>query len=153
MRALPEKLKLCIVILSIFFTRMAGATCWNLAEHTFGIEARLLKSIAIVESNLNPSAMNRNSNGTYDIGLMQVNSIHLPRLKEIGVSEVMLKQNPCISLMTGALILKEMVDRYGYTWEAVGAYNAGIAKDRNILRHKYAEKVKKVYEQRDITRS
>jgi len=121
------------------------ATCWKLASHTYSIEPRLLKAIAIVESNLDPKAININTNGSVDIGLMQINSMHLPRLKTLGVSKQLLQSDPCVSLMVGAYILNEMISRYGYSWEAVGAYNAGLASSRKNLRDKYAKKVKKVY--------
>ncbi len=38
------------------------------------IFSELLRSIAEAESGLNPAAINRNSNGTYDFGVMQINS-------------------------------------------------------------------------------
>lgn len=139
------KVKFLIVLLTFFVIPAAHATCWNLAENTYGVEARLLQAIAVVESNMNPLAYNKNKNGTYDIGLMQINSIHLSRLKKLGVNEKLIKSNACISVMIGASILKNMVNRYGYNWEAVGAYNAGTGKNRSELRRKYAQKVQKVY--------
>lgn len=55
------------------------------AGNKFGIDPMLLWSIAKVESNLNPRAINKNKNGTYDMGIMQINSVHLPRLKKYGI--------------------------------------------------------------------
>lgn len=129
----------------LLFSTPALSTCWNLAEYTYGIDANLLKAIAHAESGMNSAAMNRNTNGTYDIGLMQINSTHLPRLKGIGVTEEMLIVNPCISLLTGASILNGMIRQYGYGWEAVGAYNAGTSSKRVKLRKKYATKIARIY--------
>ncbi|MGL5728970.1 MAG: transglycosylase SLT domain-containing protein, partial [Plesiomonas sp.] len=47
----------------------------------------------------------------------------------------------CISIIVGASILADMMQRYGYSWEAVGAYNAGTAPERYTMRMRYANKV------------
>jgi len=123
----------------------AKAMCWMLAEYTYGIEAELLSAIAIAESSMRPTAKNINSNGTYDIGLMQINSTHLPTLQEKGISESMLIDNPCVSVMVGASILKKMMLRFGFGWEAVGAYHAGTSPARRERRCAYAKKIAAIY--------
>ncbi|MDR6352513.1 soluble lytic murein transglycosylase-like protein [Pantoea sp. SORGH_AS 659] len=142
--------KVIMGVILMLIATTSHATCWKLASHTYGIETRLLKAIAMVESNLDPTARNTNKNGTTDIGLMQINSMHLPRLKKLGVSKQLLQNDPCVSLMVGAYILNEMIGKYGYNWEAVGAYNAGLSSSRSSLRKKYADKVKKVYFSRKV---
>jgi soluble lytic murein transglycosylase-like protein len=119
----------------------ASATCWSEAEQRFGIEGRLLQAIALTESNLNQYATGYNKNGSRDIGLMQINSIHLQRLKKLGIEEKHLYDDSCLSVMVGASVLAEMMKHFGYSWEAVGAYNAGIAADRQQLRKRYAQRV------------
>jgi soluble lytic murein transglycosylase-like protein len=47
-----------------------------------------------------------------------------PTLARYGIGEVDL-QEPCINIQVGAWILRQEVDRYGYSWEALGAYYAG----------------------------
>ena len=103
-----------------------SAVCWEQAAETYGIPAKLLYAVAGVESNLNPAAMNlshRNRTGTYDIGLMQINSGHLSRLAKFGITEVQLKE-PCTNVKVGAWLLSDLFTRYGVTCDAVGAYNA-----------------------------
>lgn len=139
-------MKLIISFLLLFpFSSAAHADCWEFASKRFNIEVRLLQAIAQVESKMKPESIGKNGNGTRDYGLMQVNSTHLNRLRKKGISESMLVNDPCVSLLVGASILKNMVDIYGYGWEAVGAYNAGVAKERYYLRIKYARQVWEIY--------
>ncbi|WP_413725738.1 transglycosylase SLT domain-containing protein [Sodalis sp. RH16] len=135
----------CLLLL-ILASTPASATCWSDAERHFGIEARLLQAIAITESNMNPQATGFNKDGSRDIGLMQINSIHLPRLKALGIDEHLLYNDSCLSVMVGASVLADMMKRYGYSWEAVGAYNAGTAAHRRDLRRRYAKRVWGHYE-------
>jgi hypothetical protein len=97
------------------------AFCFEDAGKTYGINPSLLKSIARIESNLNPKATNKNQNGSTDIGLMQINSFWI---KPLGLDSGKLISDPCYNAMIGAKVLKQCIDRYGYTWEAVGCYNA-----------------------------
>lgn len=118
----------------------ARADCWDRAANMFNISPQLLYAIAQQESALNPTAVGRNLDGSKDLGLMQINSKHLPRLRKLGIDEQQLK-DPCMSIIVGASILSDMMKRYGYTWEAVGAYNAGTAPDKHTKRMRYAEQV------------
>ena len=114
-----------VIIVSLFLCLIlfadAHAFCFEEAAKTYGINQALIESIARTESNLNPKAVNKNLNGSIDIGLMQINSFWV---KTLGLNAGELISNPCYNTMTGAKILKQCVDRYGYTWEAVGCYNA-----------------------------
>jgi soluble lytic murein transglycosylase-like protein len=130
---------LLLLLLSLAFS--AHSTCWKEAGMRYGIEPELLQAIAIVESNLRVDAMNHNNDGSYDIGLMQINSRNLPALKQYQISQRKLLDNPCLSVMTGAWILAGFMRQHGYSWEAVGAYNAGSAPDRLRLRQRYVQRV------------
>ncbi len=122
------------------FASSAWAHCWERAGTTYRIDPLLLVAIAKVESNMRSDAINTNRNGTQDIGLMQVNSIHLPAFREKGISRQKLLE-PCTSVMAGAEILSGFIKRHGYGWEAVGAYNAGSAPERAALRRLYIKKI------------
>lgn len=121
----------------------AQATCWQEAGARYGIEPELLQAIAIVESNGNTAAINKNRNGSLDVGLMQINSIHFRALRKFSISQKDLLNDPCQSVMAGAWILAGQIQQFGYTWDAVGAYNAGTANTpkRHALRQQYIKKV------------
>jgi hypothetical protein len=97
------------------------AFCFEEAGKMYGINPGLLQSIARVESRLDSKAMNFNKNGSADFGLMQINSAWIDTLQ---LDKAELLSDPCYNVMTGARILKECIGRWGYTWQAVGCYNA-----------------------------
>lgn len=125
----------------------AQAFCWQLAGERYQLDPRLLWAIAKVESDFRLDAVAQNRDGSRDIGLMQINSWHLPRLAALGYSETLLRENACASVMAGAWILAEMVQRYGYNWRAIGAYNAGAGARTQAARQRYAQKIWRVYRQ------
>ena len=112
------------------------ATCWEQAARRHQVNPHLLVAIAEVESGLRPDAIGRNTNGSIDIGLMQINSLWLPELRRHGIVPRDLL-DPCVSVHVGAWVLAQKMRVHGTTWTAVGAYNAGSA----VLRERYARKV------------
>lgn len=126
--------------------RMSNGACWDDAAKYHGLDPWLLYAIAKTESSFNPSAINRNKNGTYDVGLMQINSIHLPELQKYGIPASALK-NACASTYIGAWILAKNFKRYGHTWEAIAAYNVGSLNTpgRRATGYKYTRKVYEAY--------
>ncbi|NVZ26798.1 transglycosylase SLT domain-containing protein [Pseudomonas gingeri] len=136
---------LCGAWLMLLWAGPLPAFCWDSAGRRHGIEPELLYAIAQVESDLRAQAVGHNSNGSRDIGLMQINSLHLPRLAARGITEQQLLEDPCLSVQVGATILAEFIERHGYGWTAVGAYNAGSGEDRQAARERYARKVWRLY--------
>ncbi len=51
----------------------------------FNIESELLYAIAQQESAMKPGAIGHNRDGSTDLGLMQINSFHMKRLKKWGL--------------------------------------------------------------------
>jgi soluble lytic murein transglycosylase-like protein len=129
--------KVVFILILLFIFKMpaqVNAYCFEYAGQMYGIHPNLLWSIAKVESGFNPSAINFNSNGSYDYGLMQINSSWYKVLgKELWNS----LSDPCTNVCVGAWILSQCIQKHGYTWEAVGCYNSSN-KNKKV---KYANKV------------
>lgn len=134
-----------MVLMAVLGTAEARADledCFAEAARRYNIAGELLYAIAAHESRFDPTAVGLNRDGTRDIGVMQINSWWLPRLAEYGIEERHLFE-PCTNVSVGAWILAANFGRYGYTWDAVGAYNAGTAESERIRqrREDYAHKV------------
>lgn len=111
--------------------------CFIQAGQHYQVHPNLLWGIAKVESNFNPYAINKNSNGTYDIGIMQINSSWIPVLKTHGLKDERYLWDPCYNIQVGAWVLSQCIAKFGYTWEAVGCYNA----TSKVKRIRYSQKV------------
>jgi soluble lytic murein transglycosylase-like protein len=119
----------------------SAASCFDEAEKVFQVPKHLLIAIAKVESGFNPHAVHVNPDGTEDIGTMQINSRHLPKLRRYGISRADLFDS-CVNIKVGAWVLAGQIERYGKTWRAVGAYNAGVGKHGDErARKEYIRKV------------
>jgi soluble lytic murein transglycosylase-like protein len=114
--------------------------CVMQAARRYQVDERLIRAIIQVESSGNPSALNRNADGSEDIGPMQINSSWLPALDRYGIQRRHLN-DPCTNVHIGAWVLAGNIARYGYTWQAVGAYNA---KSRT-RRERYVARVWRQY--------
>ena len=97
--------------------------CFDTAAQHHGVSAEVLKAIAEQESSMRPHARNQNTDGSHDLGLMQINSLWFEELARRGVSMAQLL-DPCTNIHAGAWILSKQIERFGNTWRAVGAYHS-----------------------------
>ena len=121
-----------IALLAIAATTAPASSyaCWEEAERLYGVSASLLYAVARAESDLNPAAVNnshRERTGTYDIGLMQINSSHLQQLAAVGIREQDLYDS-CTNIKVGAWLLAHAFATHGVSWNAVGSYNAACSQ-------------------------
>lgn len=102
----------------------------------FNLNPRLILAVAYTESNLRSDAIGYNSDGSRDIGIMQINTWWLPTLKKYGITEKDLF-DPLTNIYVGTWILAQNMHRFGPRWKAVGAYNSSKIKHQR----KYIRKV------------
>ena len=127
-------------------------SCFIQAGKRYLIAPELLKTIAQQESGLVATAINHNKNKSgkiisTDYGIMQINSVHIPELKKLGVikNKDELLKKPCLNIHTGAWILARHFQRCGVNWECLGSYNAGFSKNNTARRMIYARKIHNRY--------
>jgi len=115
----------------------AYTSCFIEAGSAYNIHPDVLWAIALVESGFDPRAVNWNKDGSYDYGVMQINSRWANLTGPLIWSRLW---DPCTNVKIGALILSRCIKRYGYNYGAVGCYNATSLPKRI----RYARKVLKV---------
>jgi len=74
MAKIVSKYLLIPIIIVFYLSSDAFCFCFDEAACRYNISADILYAIAKVESNFNPGAVNWNKNGSYDYGIMQINS-------------------------------------------------------------------------------
>lgn len=139
-----------ILCFSFIFSGIASAqenwACWYEAAQKYNLPPDLLYAIAHVESGNRANAIGRNTNGSYDIGVMQINSMHLPMLREkYGIREDDLIKNPCLNVHIGAMILRQSIDKYGWNWRGLGAYNAASDHKRAAYAGRVLQKYRSLF--------
>ena len=125
-----------IVIFSQIGVASPFDNCFESSSLKYGVDMNIIKAVAVTESGMKANAKGPlNSDGTYDIGLMQINSSWLDQLSVYGISEPMLLDS-CVNVDVGTWILSSNIKQYGKTWNAVGIYNVGTRKDAKGVRLK-----------------
>lgn len=121
--------------------------CFELAGRDYKIDPDLLRAISWKESRYRVNAIGINPVTGYGSGLMQVDSQHFNELARYGIKPEHLTTDPCMNIYTGAYYLAIAFKKWGVSWEAVGAYNAGFKKSerQNRRRLAYASDVYRIY--------
>jgi soluble lytic murein transglycosylase-like protein len=98
--------------------------CFAEAAKKYSLNEDVLKAIAHTESRFNSNAISPpNKNGTYDIGVMQINSSNLPQLSKYGITQASL-MDACTNIHVGAWVLRQKVNVYGNNLKAIAHYNS-----------------------------
>lgn len=131
-----------LVALTLCFSTGVQANCFPYAASRFGVQETILRAIARVESGFNGQALNVNTNASYDIGMMQINSIHKETLEKAGLTMTDLLE-PCTNVIVGAWLLEEAIRRSdGDVWKGVGRYHSATPALASV----YIRKVREAHE-------
>lgn len=125
--------------------KATSENCFATASQRYGVDPWLLFSMSLVESSFNPSAKAPvRSDGNRAMGLMQFDSTWIPIFKKRYNIHLTEKDflDGCKSIMFGAWVLADNFYRKGYSWQAIGLYNAKTPWKQEL----YAEQVYKMYE-------
>lgn len=93
------------------------------AANYHGVNYELLRAILKVESGLRSDVIGKNRNGSIDVGIGQMNSIHFSQLIQLGIDPERLK-DACVGTYVAAWHLRRSIARYGYTWFGIAAYHS-----------------------------
>lgn len=117
--------------------------CFHNSAAKYKVPVDLLLAIAQTESSFITNAVGKNSSSE-DLGVMQINTSWLPKLgREFGLKRHHLYE-PCTNIDIGAWVLAHNFVQFGYTWNAVGAYNAKSPEKRVIYVRKVAKNLEKL---------
>jgi soluble lytic murein transglycosylase-like protein len=114
--------------------------CFNEAGRNYKVPPLLLQAIAWVESRYDHNAEHRNTNGSMDMGVMQINSLWLEPLSQYGIEQKHL-YDACFNINVAAWILRRQINEVGYNWQAVAQYHSRDVE----LGDSYARKVARIY--------
>lgn len=122
-------------------TAQALAFCIFAAAQTYSVPAPVILGILHVEGGRAGQAVG-NTNGTHDLGPMQINTIWMPELaRHWNVSESralqMVRDDACINIGVGAWILRKKMNDTGSLYQGIAWYHSATPK----FGHKYREKV------------
>ncbi|KHK49868.1 lytic transglycosylase [Ralstonia sp. A12] len=145
--AVPRWIPLVIALLAAL-PSSALADCIDDAAAYHGVNAQVLRAIGYQESHLNSQAHNWNRNGSEDLGMFQINTIHLSELARYGIGRQML-YDPCVSAYVAAWHLARKVQLHGNSWYAVGAYHSESPGENGI----YARAVEGILNRRLAART
>ena len=108
---------------------MAQPACLQQAAAHYKLPVKLLSAILRVEGGRAGLAV-RNSNGSFDLGPMQINTVWLSTLKPRGITLVMLRDDYCVNVAVASWILARELQRlpaqpsHGQIWQAVANYHS-----------------------------
>ncbi len=115
-------------------TRNFLAVSFLRAGEEFHVHPDVLWAIARVESQFSPLTVHWNKNGSYDYGIMQINSSWA---RVLGPEVWRRLSDPYTNIRVGAWILAGCIRQYGNTYRAVGCYNSPTTRYQRA----YANKV------------
>jgi len=125
-------------------TAKALATCLFFAAQTYHVPPAVLIGIMHVEGGY-VGAQSHNTNGSYDLGPMQINSLWIPQLADAwNVNEkqayVILRDDGCVNVKVSAWILRKKIKSAGSLYGGIAHYHSTTPR----IGYKYARKVLKV---------
>jgi len=117
----------------------ALSDCIDEAASYHQVNQYILRAIALQESSMRSWIVHRNSNGTVDVGLLGTNSVHFNELSKFGIAPDHLT-DPCLAAYVGAWMYRKKVQKFGNTWNAVGAYHSETPSEMA----KYSSRIKSI---------
>ncbi|MDR1658266.1 MAG: lytic transglycosylase domain-containing protein, partial [Deltaproteobacteria bacterium] len=105
--------------------RLSPVTFECLADSSQKFEVPLAVLLLIMETEAGSvGVVSQNTNGSRDLGPMQINSLWLEPLQQLGLEEADVRDNGCVNLAVGAWILRSHLRRSGSVTSAIKDYHS-----------------------------
>lgn len=105
-------------------------TCIQQAVQEYGTHPDLIRAVMAQEAG-KVGQVRFNRDGSFDMGPMQINSVHLPELAPFGITKEMLTNNECLNIAIGTYYLQLAIMKSGDFWVGVGNYHSRTP-DKNV---------------------
>lgn len=103
---------------------VAGAeVCVQAAASRYHLPLPVFQAVLTTEGGWD-GLRKKNTNGSFDLGRAQINTIHLPELAKFGISEESLVNDACTNLHVAAYRLRYEINRAEDFWRGVGNYHS-----------------------------
>jgi len=134
-------------------TAQAFAACILLAANTYQVPAAVVIGIMHVEGGRVGQEAGPNTNGTYDLGPMQVNTRWLPALQKTwnvnaATARSWVRDNECVNVHVAAWILRQKIEDAGSLWGGIAAYHSATPR----LGATYANKVVAIMDRKGLVK-
>lgn len=98
--------------------------CIAQASSRFGVPELLMHAVALTENGRTGKCV-KNRDGSWDCGLMQINTKWAPTFEKSKVSFSYVAHDACTNVQAGAYILRDNYNKKGDWFSAIVAYNIG----------------------------
>ena len=99
---------LCFSSSAFATERPLTADCLVKAASAYSIHPDVLLAVLMVEGGSVGENSRPNKNGSYDIGLFQLNSIHRDAIAQLGITEDLLRNDGCVNATVAAWHLRKV---------------------------------------------
>ncbi len=117
--------------------------CINRVAILYHVPSTVILSVMIQEGGRNGQAV-RNKNGTIDYGIMQINSIWLPKLAAYGYTKEDIQYNACKNISVGVWILSQSIASGKNLWSGIGDYHSHTPDHNRHYRNTIYKNYKKI---------
>jgi len=97
--------------------------CINQAAVVYHVPLSLVISVLLTEGGKVGMAR-QNTNGTYDYGPMQINTVWLSKLQQYNITREDIQYNPCTNVWVGTWILSQRIADSKDLAYGIGSYNS-----------------------------
>jgi soluble lytic murein transglycosylase-like protein len=117
--------------------------CINSAAIAYHVPVKIILAVMKQEGGKNAQAV-RNKNGTIDYGILQINSIWLPKIAAYGYTKEDIQYNACKNISVGVWILSKSIANGKNVWSGIGNYYSHTPGHNRYYRnnvYKHYEKI------------